>query len=141
MNKDILSDKLVSELMKIAVKEKYFNMQTNLYIYFNNRVRGEYRKIFAGGLSLCIPSVVRKIEGKYFPGLTEQTRLLRYLLHGFSFWSVKENKRELWREIGPITSRSCFGSYWTNFQPISALDLVIGPRHLTCQVIKENNLC
>ena len=53
-------------------------------------------KIFARGLSLYRPSVarfVRKTEGKYFPGQIEQTRLLRYLLHGFSFWSVKEKKR------------------------------------------------
>ena len=38
---------------------------------------------------------VQKTEGKSFPGQTEQTRLLRYLLHGFSFESVKENKRVL----------------------------------------------
>ena len=27
------------------------------------------------------------------------------------------------------------GSYWTDFWPISALDLVIGPRNLTCHAI------
>ena len=61
-------------------------------------MRGLSGKIFAEGLSLYRPSVarfVRKTEGKYFPGQTEQTRLLRYLLHGFSFRSVKENKRAL----------------------------------------------
>ena len=31
----------------------------------------------------------RKTEGKYFPEQTKETRLLRYLFHGFSFTSVK----------------------------------------------------
>ena len=37
--------------------------------------------------------------------------------------------------MGPITFRSCVGSYWINFRPISVLDLVLGPRNLICHVI------
>ena len=46
---------------------------------------------------------VRKTEGKYFPGQTVQTRSLRYLLHGFSFRSVKKNAA---RVIEPIFGQS-----------------------------------
>ena len=71
-----------------------------------------------------------------FSGEIDQTRLLGYLLHGVSFKSVKEVKREeREREIGPITSLSCMGNYWTDSRSISVLDLVIGPRNLTCHVV------
>ena len=88
--------------------------------------------------NIC-PRSVRKSESKYFLEQTEQTRLLRYLWHGFSFRSIKANKREKRkREICSITSRSCMGSYWTDFRPISVLDLVISPINLTCHVIECN---
>ena len=44
--------------------------------------------------NICPRSFTVQTEGsesKYFSGQTKQTRLLRYLLHGFSFRSVKEN--------------------------------------------------
>ena len=77
------------------IKSTKADSKWGLFIYLNNRVRGMSGKIFAPGLSLYRPSVARfarKTEGKYFPGQIEQTRLLRHLLHGFSFKSVKEKK-------------------------------------------------
>ena len=71
-------------------------------------MRGLSGKIFARGLSLYRPSVVRfvrKTEGKYFPAQTEQTRLLRYLLNDISFRSVKENKCALALLYGKLLDR------------------------------------